>query len=261
MPHRCKNGARNILFLWVGADSSPDIRAALAIQSVHVGSEAGQSISPDHVQVSQGSEPPLLAAVCAAQLGHPMVVLNCKSRSLDNRLRDDVGVVVIEVCAIHLGLLGQRASAFEVTGVDIPPGGDSSQDAVLPSRARVYVHVEAGRGEEGGRCHCRVVLGRWAGKEVEGGAMGVVRLAPLIAATLMEGADRARSGDMGTDMDMDTNTVMRGRVAYRAGQTQVGLTSFLGMTETRPSYLLAPLVLCCVCVRGALGGASGRGKK
>jgi hypothetical protein len=134
---RCKNGARNTLFLWVGTDSSPDTRAALAIQSVHV---TGEDVAADHVQVSQGSEPPLLAAVCAHMLGRPLCVVRGVSEAPAETAAHFT--CVLEVSMLHLGLPGQCPAARQVQSelLDSRTGG-SVQD-MSAERARICLEVD-----------------------------------------------------------------------------------------------------------------------
>lgn len=70
---RCKNGARNILFLWIGDESRPDLRAALAIQWSTI---TPPNVAVDHVQVRQNSEPPIFAAICFHHFHQPLCILD-----------------------------------------------------------------------------------------------------------------------------------------------------------------------------------------
>lgn len=129
---RCKNGARNTLFLWVGADSSPDNRAALAIQSVHV---SGEDVAADHVQVSQGSEPPLLAAVCMHLLDRPL----CVVKSVPEISNISRHTLVMEVSMPHLGLVGQCPAAHQVC---METGAELSVANMSAERARIRIELD-----------------------------------------------------------------------------------------------------------------------
>jgi hypothetical protein len=77
MSCRCKNGARNVLFLWVGHDSTPDYRAALVIQWPKV---APEKVAVDHLQMRQGYEPPFFIALCQKYFSRPFTTLQITTR-------------------------------------------------------------------------------------------------------------------------------------------------------------------------------------
>lgn len=68
----CKNGSRNILFLWVGHDSTPDCRAALVIQWPTI---LPPKVAVDHVQMRQGYEPPFFVSLCLKYFSCPFTTL------------------------------------------------------------------------------------------------------------------------------------------------------------------------------------------
>ena len=165
---RCKNGARNILFVWVGADSTPDVRAALSIQCVKV---SGNDVAADHVQVSQGSEPPLLSAICMAKLGHPLCVVSGLSAG-DPAESGSPLEVFLEVSMTHLGLEGHCASAYQLE--------DGSRELRIEG-ARVRLQVDLQKWT----CVSGVTVQSGSPVEVVQGARSIAKIGSQIAAIVL----------------------------------------------------------------------------
>jgi hypothetical protein len=109
----------------VGEESSPDNRAALAIQWNTV---TPATLAVDHVNVKQGQEPPLLSAICTTLFRTPLCILSSAGGPPNAIPRFQ-----IEISMIHLGLQGHCPVAMQLPG-DVLTG---QQNAMACNRCRV----------------------------------------------------------------------------------------------------------------------------
>ena len=189
-PHenRCKNGARNILFLWIGDDSPPDLRAALAIQWSTI---TPPNVAADHVQVRQSTEPPIFSAICFHHFHCPLCIVDGLDLSEDSP-REPI-FLVFDFYMPYLGLQGMCPSLIQT----YPQTPKISRDSLLPlspNRCRLTMRLEPSSGQpQQWMLFLSAQMGRDCGSLFSEAVEKIVSKAQFIMTMVMESAAATQS--------------------------------------------------------------------
>jgi hypothetical protein len=120
------------LFLWIGDESRPDHRAALAIQWATI---VPPNVAVDHVQVRQSSEPPIFSAICFHHFHCPVCVLDALSSTA-------LPLTTVFDCYMpRLGLDGLCPSLVQIYPQLDNPIPIEALPELSPSRCRLVIKI------------------------------------------------------------------------------------------------------------------------
>lgn len=117
--YKCKNGSKNIVYLWIGKNCADDVQAALALQCREVvGALSGAS---DQIHVPQGRESPLMLFLFHHKCGGvPFTILDDKLCS-PIKTNTSLGTIICSRIVLEVSLLSVNLPHPSPIAIQIDP--------------------------------------------------------------------------------------------------------------------------------------------